>query len=294
MTGPVRRILLAGFLGVAFAGNAAAREQTERLLFDVMVGGLHIADVVISMDQTPDSYVSRLEMKTRGVLEWVQDFSADMRTEGGFTRDQNMIRPAPALYQRQWNGPEMAAVMTMTFDPLSRIGRGEERLFNPQTGIDLKPEDMPWNNRRQPIPVVPDDQRVGAMDPISAFIGARRLILESGEREVRMPIYDGRRRYDIISTVGTPRAVTVRNVERMLTPVASRVEPVFGFDPDGEDRMRESEGQLYFTADERFLPVQLVLGNSMFSSAMNLVAECNVDPAPCDNFGRASETDAKK
>jgi hypothetical protein len=209
-----------------------------------------------------------------------------MKSEGGFVREADLIRPIPTLYHRQWASPESAAEMTMTFDGAEGIGRSTERLFDPRTGVDLKPEDMPWNNRRRPIPVVPDDKRAGALDPISAFVAARRQILDSGKREVRIPIYDGRRRYDIITTVGNPRPVTVREVERLLTPVTSRMEPVYGFEPDGKDRMRESEGQLFFTSDERFLPVQIILGNSMFSSTMNLVAECNVDPVPCDTFGR--------
>lgn len=270
---------------IAFAA-AEARDQSERLLFDVMFGGLHVADVVVTLDQRPETYRSRMEVRTRGVMDWFDDFRADMTSEGVFTGDGEKLRAQPQIYRRVWSSPEMAAELTMPFDPADLVGRGQERLFNPQTGRDLKPEDMPWNNRRQKIPDVPDAVRAGAIDPMAAFVGARRLILESGRREVRMPIYDGRRRYDIISTVGTPRMVTVRNVERMLTPVKTRLEPVYGFEPDGEDRMRESEGQLFFTADTRFLPVQVIMGNSMFSTAMNLIAECNDNPAPCETFGR--------
>lgn len=267
---------------MACSGHAAAREQSERLLFDVMFGGLHIADVVVDLDQTPATYKAGMQMRTRGMIDWFDDFTADIRSMGGFTGSSAELRPVPETYRRGWSSPEVASEMTMVFDPVDRIGRGADRIFDPRTGLDLKAEDLPWNNRQRTIPIVPDDKRAGALDPISAFIGARRLIVESGQKEVRLPIYDGRRRYDVITTVGTPRKISVREIERSVIPVRSRMEPVYGFEPDGEDRMRESEGEMFFTADDRFVPVQIILGNSMFSSAMNLVAECNVDPAPCD------------
>lgn len=283
-------ILLGGLMAVS--GHAFAREQSERLLFDVMFGGLHIADVVVELDQNQASYSAGMRMRTRGMIDWFDDFRADIRSMGGFAGASGELRPVPETYRRGWSSPEVASEMTMVFDPVDRIGRGADRIFDPRTGLDLKAEDLPWNNRRREIPVVPDDKRAGAIDPISAFIGARRLIVESGQKEVRMPIYDGRRRYDVITTVGTPRTLTVREVERSVIPVRSRMEPVYGFEPDGEDRMRESEGEMYFTADDRFVPVQIILGNSMFSSAMNLVAECNTDPAPCAVVGSAAEKEA--
>lgn len=274
-------LFVLAFTGI---GAANAREQAERLLYDVMFGGLHIADVVVTLNQKADQYSARMEVRTRGVIDWFDDFRADMSSEGGFTTANGRVHAQPSIYQRTWSSPEVASEMTMAFDPMDLIPRGQERLYNPANGAALKPEDMPWNNRSRKIPVVPDNMLAGAIDPMAAFIGARRLISETGQREVRLPIYDGRRRYDIISTVSDPRPVTVRDVSRTLTPVKTRLVPVYGFEADGEDRMRESEGQLFFSADDRFLPVQIVLGNSMFSSAMNLVADCKVDPKPCDTF----------
>ncbi|GEM_PF-2857532 len=273
-------------VGLAALSPVQARNQKERLLFDVMFGGLHVADVFVSMDQTPESYQSRLEMRTRGVAELFQDFRADMKSEGGFVVTSARPLTVPSLYTRAWTSPKMASEMTMRFDSLTGLSQSEERLFNPQTGAVMQPEDMPWNNRRKPIPAVPDNLRAGAIDPIAAFIVARRQVLDFGKSEVRIPIYDGRRRYDIISKVGKSRSYTIKDQTRELTPITSRVEPVFGFEPDSEDRMRESTGTTLFTSDERFVPVQIILANDMFSSVMNLVAECTTDPAPCDNFGQ--------
>lgn len=265
--------------------TASAREQSERLLYDIMLGGLHIGDTVVTFSQTPERYQSTLEMRSRGMLQWFQNFRAAVTSEGALVAGEQAIKPLPAVYRREWAAPEMAAFMTMTFDPATGLTTSEERMFNPATGETLRVEDMPWNSRRRPIPPVPENLRLGALDPVAAFVGARTQILMAKSREVRMPIYDGRRRYDIVSTVGNPRTFTIRDTARELVPVVSRIEPVFGFEPDAEDRMRESEGRILFSNDDRFVPVQVIIGNDLFSSVMNLVAECNADPRPCDVLG---------
>jgi hypothetical protein len=266
---------------LTFASTSQAREQNERLLYDVMFGGLHVADVVVTMNQTAASYESSLAMRTRGVAESFQDFRADMSSQGGFVEK----RTAPSVHTRAWSSPKVASEMTMRYDPVNGMSQAVERLYHPITGAALKPEDLPWNNRRAPKPV-PDNLRSGAVDPVAAFIAARRQVIESGQKEVRVPIYDGRRRYDIVSTVGKPRSATIKDVTRDVIPVVSKVEPVFGFEPDAEDRMRDSSGTTYFSNDERFIPVQIVLSNDLFSSVMNLRAECTMDPAPCEAFAQ--------
>lgn len=265
---------LALLVGIAAATGAGAREQKERLLYNVMYGGLHVADVVVTIEQGIQSYDASLNMRTRGMLEWFQDFRADMKAEGRFDTGH----PAPQLFTRSWRSPEVASNMSMRFAP----ARVEERFFHPITNDVIKPEDLPWNSRRKPFPVVPEKLQSGAVDPITAFIAARRQFQTSTATNVRVPIYDGRRRYDIVSTLGKPRTVTINDQTRTLTPVTSRLEPVFGFEDEGAERMRSSTGTMLLSNDERFIPVQIVLGNDMFSAVMNLTAECNTDPAPCD------------
>jgi hypothetical protein len=269
-------------------GSAQAEAQKERLLYDVMFGGLHVADVVVSLDQNRTTYLSRIEMRTRGIAEAFQDFRADMRSEGAFDSASTTGNLVPTVFSRQWASPKVASDMTMRFDTTTGRIVAEERLFDPKTGAALTPEDMPWRERNRNIPPVPDNLRAGAVDPMAAFLVARQQVLKSGQNEVRVPIYDGRRRYDIVSTVGKARTYTIKDQPRDLLPITSRVVPVFGFAPESEERMLESKGTTLFSTDGRFVPVQIILGNELFSSVMNLTAECNADPTPCDNFGKPS------
>ncbi|MCB2109152.1 MAG: DUF3108 domain-containing protein [Rhodobacteraceae bacterium] len=269
---------------------AQAETQRERLLYEIMLGGLHIGDSMVTFSQSPDAYRTSLSMTSRGMLQWMQNFSAGVSSEGQLVGSAtDAITPVPLTYRRAWTAPEMASTMTMHFDPRTGLATSEEKLFNPATGATLTPEDMPWNTRRSPLPDVPEKLRLGAMDPVAAFVSARLAIRDAGKSEVRVPIYDGRRRYDIISTASTPRSYTIRDQTHDVVPVTSRVEPVFGFEPDAEDRMREGEGKVLFSNDERFVPLQVILGNSMFSSVMNLVADCERDPAACAAITETTE-----
>jgi hypothetical protein len=275
-------------LAVGFSAPTFAREQKEKLLYDVMFGGLHIADVVVSLDQSQATFDSRVEMRTRGVAEAFREFQADVKSSGEVKTDKSGV--SPTLHSRSWRSADIATEMTMTYDAATATStQTTERIYNPSTGEAIPETKLPWNNKREKILPVPEKLRVGAVDPVTAFIAARYQIMESGKSEVRVPIYDGRRRYDIISTKGDSKTYNIRGKEHKLVAVVARLEPIFGFDDDAEERMRDAETKILFSTDDRFVPVQVVLSTTMFSSVMNLVAECNADPTPCNGVSMPQE-----
>ena len=124
--------------------------QTEQLTYAAMLGGLHVADLMVTLDQDEVGYTSNLEVISRGVVRWVQDFRARVTGRGAFapTNVENStesLLPQPENFQREWTGGEIASQMTMTFDPDTREAVIAERLYNPLTGEDLSRDDMPWN-----------------------------------------------------------------------------------------------------------------------------------------------------
>jgi len=177
----------------------------------------------------------------------------------------------------------MAAIMKMSYNPISRLQTRSERFFNPLTGEDLDVSELPWF-RDQEIKPVPNKLRSGALDPISAFIAARNEILIGGQSDFRIPIYDGRRRYDLLGEVDLPETIWIRGSDRDLIRVRVAIEPLFGFDKKRTGRMQKSSGKAYFTPDDRFLPIQIVVNGALITSVMNLTADCNTDPLPCNNF----------
>jgi len=278
--------VLASVIGVCATISAAANEPnvSERLTFDIMLGGFHIGDVLLSYEQSPTSYESQIAIRSHGVVRWFQDFQASMQARGSIeTKSENPPRTIPDTFSSSWKAREIAAIMNMRYDPTSRLQMSSEHFFNPLTGEDLDVRELPWF-RDQEIKAVPNKLRSGALDPISAFVAARSAILIGGQSNFRIPIYDGRRRYDLLGEVDLPETMWIRGSDRDLIRVRVTIEPLFGFDEERTERMQKSSGRAYFTPDDRFLPTQIVLNGASVTSVMNLTADCHTDPVPCDNF----------
>ncbi len=265
--------------------------QLEQLAYDLKIGGLHVADFLAEFSEDADGYRTTLTMETRGMARWFQDFRAELVGEGRMVIETGRgPTPVPRVFDRAWEAQTMAATLTIGYDPVTRLAEAQERMFNPQTGETLAYEDMEWAQDRDLPPPVPDDLRTGVFDPMAAFVAARAQIHHGGRNAFRVPIYDGRRRYDLVGEVEAPRAFWMDGQDVELVPVVARVEPVFGFDERRTETIQESSGRLLFSPDERFIPVQVMLRGRMFSSVMNLTADCAEDAAVCQQIAAAADT----
>jgi hypothetical protein len=272
------------------ASVRAADMQSERLVYNIMVGGLQVGNTMIGLNQTPAGYSTEMKVAASGVGKWVRNFRSDMKGEGRF--GDGATRPVPAAFTRQWTNGEIAGDMTMTFDASTGEAAVQERYFNPETDAPIAHDQLPWNEPgEKPRPPVPPHMRKDVLDPMTAFIAARGQLMAQGlsgnkPKTFRVPIYDGRRRYDIVGRAEAARTVEIGGVQRSVIPVIAKIEPVHGFDRKAQDRMKESEGKFLFSNDERFIPLQLVVANDLVSGVMNLTTDCSIDPAPCDTFGQ--------
>ncbi len=262
--------------------------QNERLAYSLMVGGLHVGDAVVSLSQDSDTYTTGLKLTAGGVAKWVREFRADLSGEGTFTSKENMITPLPTSYRRDWSGSEIDSSLLMTYDPATRSPSTQERYIERETGEELSYDELPWNKNdrgRDKKKPVPEDKRTGAMDPMAAFIAARHQVMAQGADKTpvkfRVPVYDGQRRYDIIGTTSAPRGVTINDKSYNVITVNTTLVPIAGFSPRGEERMQESRGKILFTADDRFIPVQVTIENDLITGVMNLTADCKVTPEAC-------------
>ncbi len=294
--------LFFSILGLFFAFSLPALSadvppQSERLAYNLKIGGLHIADFLAEFDENPAGYRTSLTMETRGMARWFQDFTAEVSGNGTYAIETGTLgngggpTPVPGAFDRAWAAEEISSTLSIAYDPLTRLAQSRERTFNPLTGEDISPEDMEWNrNRELPLPV-PDDLRTGVFDPMAAFVAARSQIFHKGQRSFRVPIYDGRRRYDLVGTVEAPRMFWIGGEDVELIPVTASIEPVFGFDRERTETMQDSGGRLLFSTDGRFIPVQVILEGSTLSSVMNLTADCRVDAETCAQIADASSSE---
>ena len=297
----VAAFLILPFMAVAeelstgqIAAQSNASVQSERLAYDLKIGGVHMADFLAEFDESDSNYRTVLTMETRGLARWFQDFRAEVTGHGTMVIQTGRgLTPVPRQFDRAWAATEFASTLTIAYDPVTGLALPEERVFNPLTGEDIAMEDLEWNRDREAPPPVPDNLRIGVFDPMAAFVAARRHILNTGTNEFRIPIYDGRRRYDLVGTVEAPRSFWIKSKDVELVPVIASIDPVFGFDEERTDRIREGSGKLLFSPDDRFIPVQVVLEGMALSSVMNLTADCRVDDATCQQIAEAKTESAR-
>lgn len=294
------RRLTAGSISGLFAAAAlmpaawaqAPAPQTERLAYSMMIGGLHVGDAVVDLSQDDDNYQTGLKVTARGIAKALREFRADLSSEGGFKTDGAVPLPLPASFKRDWSGAEIDSSMTMTYDPVTRLTTKQERYVSRETGEEITRDQLPWvkndskrereeDAKRQ----VPEDKKANTLDPMAAFIAARHQVMAQGATKApvkfRVPVYDGQRRYDIVGTTTPARPVTINDQSYNVITVNTTLVPVAGFSEKGEERMRQSRGKLLFTADDRFIPVQVTIENEFLSGVMNLKADCKVMPDAC-------------
>ncbi len=282
-------------LGTAsnIAMAAPLNPQSERLAYNLKVGGLHVADFLAEFDENETGYRTTLTMETRGMARWFQDFRAEVKGDGTFSIETGQgPTPVPRQFDRAWAAEQISSSLTIAYDPMTRLARPEERTFNPQTGEAIALEDLDWNRDRKIPEPVPDAMRIGVFDPMAAFVAARGQIVHHRQSEFRIPIYDGRRRYDLVGRVEAPRMFWIGGQDVELVPVLASVEPVFGFDRERTESMQDSGGKILFSPDDRFIPMQIILEGRAFSSVMNLTADCRIDTATCEQIADASKANS--
>ena len=180
------------------------------------------------------------------------------------------------------------SVMTVAFDPGTRVATSSERLFNPATGAALPPD----RHERQRLPL-PEAKRTGVLDPMTAVIVARDRIRrgwsDGGAMPAfRLPVFDGRHRYDVVVTPGAVIVERIAGKSRRIVPVTTAVEPAAGFEASMAKHARQSRGRVVFSADEAFIPLEVVAGNTLGRGVFTLIADCRSDPAPCDALAEKS------
>lgn len=282
-------------LAITGASSSAHAEtlnsQSERLAYNLKVGGLHVADFIAEFDENETGYQTTLTMETRGMARWFQDFRAEVKGNGTFIIETGQgPTPVPRQFDRAWAAEQISSSLTIAYDPITGMAQPQERTFNPQTGEAIAIEDLDWNRDRKAPEPVPDAMRVGVFDPMAAFVAARGQIVHHRRNTFRIPIYDGRRRYDLVGRVEAPRLFWIGGQDVELVPVVATVEPVFGFDRERTETMQDSGGKILFSPDDRFIPMQVILEGRAFTSVMNMTADCQVDMATCDQITDAGNT----
>jgi hypothetical protein len=220
----------------SFQAHASEPKDFTRW-YKVHWGGLHIADLVAS--KQGNRLTTKIE--TYGLVKKVSRYANHAYVD----YEERNGRVVPRLFDQKMQQRQRKRYVSIEYD---------------KDGIITKDQVTPPDNRAK-RPAVPQEQKAGAPDPITASLMAWQYVKawQQGEGPDRFTLsyYDGRRlaKLDFHIQRRLVREINKRNYKVIL--VTFRRSPVSGFTNNELERMEgeEPDFNVYFSDDEIMLPL---------------------------------------
>lgn len=231
--------------------------QAEKItaVYDGEWNGLTIGRMTITVDEDATNYTYGATLQSEGLLKTFTGYRSENTSKGTLVNKPE-AKPLPKTYFTEWwrKKKNEHQQITVTYNN----GKAAE-VANP-------PEKRPKR------PVVTSEYKDNTLDPVSAAIFGRkriREIAESGEtlpKKVTMPVFDGRRRFDVELTVNGYKKMKYKGKEQQLLQITFFRTAVNGFTDKELARMKEQDPTIIFYLNSDYIPV-LGSGSAPFGSA---------------------------
>lgn len=175
MRGVMRRILAALPLLLGPMAPTQAAAQALRAVYEVHAAGMVVMDVEARFELTRDAYRVETTLRTRGVAALLASGEQVSRANGGWAG--GAAQPAAFVSEGVWRGRMRRMALEW---------RGAEPRI-----VELTP---PETEEREPVP---EAQRRGTLDLLSAIAAVARLVGQHGHCDAHAPLFDGRRRSEL-------------------------------------------------------------------------------------------------
>lgn len=180
---------------------------------------LQVADIGLNVIYPDDTYSATATFQSAGLLRWFDDTNIEAGVSG-YREGRNL---QPWRYEHINHASGTGRIVGIDFPD----GRAEP---------DINP---PFGSMGDPP--ASEEEREGAMDPISAIMG---LMLgmpfdENGTCEGRLPVFDGKARYNLRLQNDGMESVRTRAWRGEAIVCRAYIEPINGYDPG--DRPTEDE-----------------------------------------------------
>ncbi|WGF88147.1 DUF3108 domain-containing protein [Marinivivus vitaminiproducens] len=261
------RLALAAGASLTWPGRA--RSQGAPLpaidaLYRLRYEGAQAVELRLRAEAGADGHRSLLTTAAIGFVSLLVDYDGQSEAEGP-VRDG---RPRPETFASRTVRRGDPRTVDIAFAP----GTGDvEALRIVRRGSERESE-------------VPEAMRRGVMDPLTAIQAARAAFLAGDTAPLTLPVFDGRRRYDVTVTVGGRTAVAIAGREVAARELRLAVAMHAGFN-EREAGIAGSGGWIHglVSDDGRALPLVFETRDAPASAAFELVTDCGVEacePAP--------------
>ncbi len=158
-------------------------DRVLALRYDVYVGGFYVFGFDASVGLDRGTYAVMLEGGTRGLLSRFWTWRLGMSSTGAASSPSDLI-PAEFDSTSEWRGKPRRTTV--------RFAGGGHYV------IERDPPESAEDRDNEIDDVLPTSLPVGTMDPIAASLAALAASGRDGTCERRIPVFDGKRRYDLI------------------------------------------------------------------------------------------------
>jgi len=210
------------------------------------MSGLHAGDFILSYSTAPGKKDNLFKLETRGLIRWVTKLKINAEGRGEITEDGSY---RPSLYKVGYTNRRRERTVTVTFD--------EDGLGHPLIQTKgKKPED----DKRHADKVEPK-WRMDTIDPIAAVVESIRKTKEhlesGGPKTFTLPVYDGRRRFDVHGEVGDRLTRHIQRKDRDVYRLILTPKAMAGFKESHKETWSEFSFHIYLSADGQYIPIQI-------------------------------------
>jgi hypothetical protein len=181
---------------------------------------LNVADITINARIGESDYSAAASFKTAGLAAWFDDTDIEATTTG-YVSGNGL---EPWRYQHLNHASNKGRIVGIDF----------------ADGLAVPDVDPPFGSLGEPP--ASDEDRQGALDPITVLLNlalARNFETEDEVCAGRLPIFDGKSRYDLRFVNNGMDEVRTRAWRGDAVRCQAFIEPISGYDPD--DRPSEEE-----------------------------------------------------
>jgi hypothetical protein len=177
-TSTITAICLAGVLVGFFAfGSPSAQAKSIDLKYRVFIGGLETGEVNLQINHSKDTYHVKSEIRSLGLVDVLIKFRSTSFSKGRVAN--NIVSPQQHEAHNMWRG-----------DPRSVVMKYNE---NGPDMVEVAP--LPEDDDRLPVK---DEMKLDTVDALSAaLVTSLSAMSEVNRCNKTVPIFDGRRRYNI-------------------------------------------------------------------------------------------------
>lgn len=212
---------------------AAASSDRMNLVYEVYSGGFHVLNFELDLALAPERYDVTARINSAGFIGWFMPWRQISESRGALGPE--LVSPELHRSQADFRGRKRS--VEIDYD----AGKVGEVRVDPPAREDEGRDEVPVERRRE------------AMDPISSILSAIRRISAGQGCGGRLPVFDGRRRYDLVLTdhsnrgPGQPQLAGAPSEKVQCDFV---YEPIAGHnrrdaDPETKDKRRIQSGRVF-------------------------------------------------